>query len=305
MTWFNDNEPYVAAWLRTLYPEAVIDERSILDVRAADLVGHSRCHFFAGIGGWQYALELAGWPEDEPVWTASLPCQPFSAAGRADGVLDERHLWPAFYRLIAQCRPHRLVGEQVASKAGRGWLAGIRHDLENLGYAVGAVALPACSVGAPHIRERLFWVAESESRREVTGRSGHCGIYGGGLQATDNAGWEETQQSRHIRHDAINGSGGPAGGPSPGGGLADAEHDRNQRRVGEVSSTGDPKESRQLQLGRAGIQVVDCGPDGGLADADRGRRQGLRVEEHAGLDGASGDLADGSGDDRQLDREAP
>src|SRR5215831_8748987 len=165
MTWFNDNEPYVAAWLRNLYPEAVIDERSILDVRAADLVGHSRCHFFAGIGGWQYALELAGWPEDEPVWTASLPCQPFSAAGRADGVLDSRHLWPAFHRLVAECRPAVIVGEQVASTAGRHWLAGIRTDLEALGYAVGAADLCAASVGAPHIRQRLFWVANAASTR--------------------------------------------------------------------------------------------------------------------------------------------
>src|SRR5262249_39005183 len=114
-TWFNDNEPYVAAWLRTLYPEAVIDERSILDVRAADLVGHPRCHFFAGIGGWEYALELAGWPEDEPVWTASLPCQPWSSAGRHDGYADERDLWPVFLRLVESCRPPVIVGEQVAS----------------------------------------------------------------------------------------------------------------------------------------------------------------------------------------------
>jgi len=159
--YFNDSEPYVAAWLRNLYPEATVDDRSILAVNPGDLPGHRRCHFFAGIGGWQYALELAGWPDAEPIWTASLPCQPFSAAGRAAGVCDERHLWPAFHRLVAECRPPVIVGEQVASKAGRAWLAGVRVDLEELGYAVGAADLSAASVGAPHIRQRLFWVGDA------------------------------------------------------------------------------------------------------------------------------------------------
>src|SRR5262245_44116707 len=167
--YFNDSEPYVAAWLRNLYPEATVDDRSILAVNPGDLPGHRRCHFFAGIGGWQYALELAGWPEDEPIWTASLPCQPVSSAGRAAGVCDERHLWPAFHRLVAECRPPVIVGEQVASAAGRAWLAGVRTDLEDLGYAVGAADLCAAGVGAPQIRQRLFWVADADGWRRRAG----------------------------------------------------------------------------------------------------------------------------------------
>jgi len=131
-------------------------------VQPAD-VPAGRCHWFAGIGGWEYALALAGWPDSEPVWTGSCPCQPFSSAGRNEGVLDERHLWPAFRRLIAERRPPVIFGEQVASRAGRAWLAGVRLDLEALGYAVGAADLCAASAGAPHIRQRLYWVADARS----------------------------------------------------------------------------------------------------------------------------------------------
>ena len=163
--YFNEHEPYVAAWLRNLWPGAAVDERSIVEVQPAELVGHRRVHLFAGIGGWEYALRLAGWPEGREVWTGSCPCQPFSSAGRNDGVLDERHLWPTFHRLIAERHPSIIFGEQVASAAGRAWLAGVRTDLEGLGYAVGAADLCAASVGAPHIRQRLYWVAESAGSR--------------------------------------------------------------------------------------------------------------------------------------------
>jgi len=159
VTYFNEFDRFPAAWLRALYPDAQVDERSIADVGADELSGHERCHFFAGIGGWEYALELAGWPADWPVWTGSCPCQPFSAAGKGLGEADPRHLWPEFRRLIALCRPPVVFGEQVASKAGRGWLAGVRADLEALGYAFGAADLCAASCGAPHIRQRLYWSA--------------------------------------------------------------------------------------------------------------------------------------------------
>src|SRR5208283_3474462 len=67
--------------------------------------------------------------------------------------------WPAFFRLIAQCMPPIVFGEQTAGKDGREWLAGVRADLEALGYACGCADLCSASVGAPHIRQRLHWVA--------------------------------------------------------------------------------------------------------------------------------------------------
>ena len=170
--YYNENDPKAAAWLRELIrcghiAQGDVDERSIVDVGATDLAGYSQCHFFAGIGGWSLALRLAGWPDDRPAWTGSCPCQPFSAAGKGLGTADARHLWPEFARLIAERNPAAVFGEQVASKAGREWLAGVRLDLEGMGYAVGAADLCAAGVGAPHIRQRLYWVADADSERRT------------------------------------------------------------------------------------------------------------------------------------------
>ena len=129
--YYNDNDPFVAAWLRNLVaaghlPDGDVDDRSILEVSADDLRGYNQVHLFAGIGGWALALRLAGWPDSRPVWTGSCPCQPFSSAGLRSGADDRRHLWPAFFGLIAVCRPSVVFGEQVASNLGREWLAGVR-----------------------------------------------------------------------------------------------------------------------------------------------------------------------------------
>jgi DNA (cytosine-5)-methyltransferase 1 len=174
--YYNEWDPYAAQWLRNLItagylPDGDVDTRSIVDVHPVDLIGYEQVHFFAGIGGWAYAARLAGWPDDRELWTGSCPCQPFSAAGKRKGEADERHLWPEFRRLISVCRPSVVFGEQVASAPGRRWLAGVRADLEAMAYGVGAADLCAASVGAPHIRQRLWWVADSECR--AAERHGH------------------------------------------------------------------------------------------------------------------------------------
>lgn len=168
--YYNEHDPKAAAWIRELIKAGVVapgevDERSIVDVRPDDLVGFTQCHFFAGIAVWSYALRLAGWPDDRPVWTGSCPCQPFSAAGQGKGFADERHLWPVFHRLIDECRPPVVFGEQVASKAGLSWFDAVHADLEGSGYAVGAADLCAAGVGAPHIRQRLYFVANADRER--------------------------------------------------------------------------------------------------------------------------------------------
>lgn len=167
MIYVNEIDPYCAQWLQNLMdagvlPPGHIDTRSIEDVTPNDLAGYTQCHFFAGLGGWIYALDLAGWPRDRPVWTGSCPCQPFSAAGKGAGFADERHLWPAWQHLIAQCRPPVVFGEQVAAAIGHGWLDGVVSDMEGLGYACGAAVLQASSANAPHRRERLWFVADAE-----------------------------------------------------------------------------------------------------------------------------------------------
>ena len=161
MNYYNEHDTKAAAWLRELIrreliPNGVVDERSITEVHARDLQGYTQCHFFAGIGGWSLALQLAGWPADRPVWTGSCPCQPFSTAGKGLAQKDERHLWPAFFELIRQCRPEHVFGEQVASAIGHGWLDGVSADLEAEGYACGATVLGAHSVNSPHQRQRLY-----------------------------------------------------------------------------------------------------------------------------------------------------
>src|SRR5690606_36957319 len=117
MVYYNDIDKNAAAWLRELMAEGLIpvgevDERSIEDVRPDELVGYRHAHFFAGIGGWPYALRLAGWPDEWPVWTGSCPCQPYSSAGARKGDDDPRALWWAWRWLIDQCRPPVIFGEQ-------------------------------------------------------------------------------------------------------------------------------------------------------------------------------------------------
>lgn len=148
--YYNEFDPYAAQWLRNLVaaghlPAGDVDERSLLDVQPEDLNGYEQCHFFAGIGVWPYALRRVGWPDNRPIWTGSCPCQPFSAAGKQLGVHDERHLWPAWFQLIAQRRPAVVVGEQVATALA--WLDIVSNDLEAAGYAFGAADL--CAAGFP------------------------------------------------------------------------------------------------------------------------------------------------------------
>jgi DNA (cytosine-5)-methyltransferase 1 len=169
--YYNENDRFASQWLRNLIlaghlPRGDVDDRSITEVRPNDLRGYTQCHFFAGIGGWALAVRLAGLPDDFGLWTGSCPCQPFSAAGKQKGQDDERHLWPVWYRLIRECKPSVVFGEQVSTAIAFGWLDEVAHDLEGEGYAVGAAVLPACSVGAPHKRDRRWFVADASEKTE-------------------------------------------------------------------------------------------------------------------------------------------
>ena len=238
--YYNEFEPYAAQWLRNLIDSKLIadgdvDDRSIRDVAPGDLKGYTQCHFFAGIGVWSYALRLAGWPDDRPVWTGSCPCQPFSAAGKGAGFADERHLWPEFHRLIAECRPPVVFGEQVASKDGLNWLDTVQSDMEASGYAIGATDLCAASVGAPHIRQRLWFVGERLADADSARHEGHGlqPIHGGGERREQVGG--ATRSSATVR-------------------LADASNDGSQGRI-----WGGPNEERQALDGSTGRNGANCG----------------------------------------------
>jgi DNA (cytosine-5)-methyltransferase 1 len=168
--YYNEIDPFCCEWLQALMddghiPYGDIDNRSIEDVKPSEIKDYVQCHFFAGIGGWSYALRLAGWPDDRPVWTGSCPCQPFSSAGQGKGFDDERHLWPAFMWHIKQCKPVVVFGEQVAGRHGEIWIDSVSTELEAENYTVGATVIGACGVGAPHIRKRLYWVADSRCKQ--------------------------------------------------------------------------------------------------------------------------------------------
>ena len=174
--YYNEHNRFAAQWLRNLVASGKIapgdvDERSITEVQPDDLRGYTQCHFFAGIGGWSAAMRLAGWPDDRPVWTGSCPCQPFSVAGQRRGFSDQRHLWPEFFRLIRECRPPSVFGEQVAGAAGYAWWDHVASDLESADYAAAAADLPAASIGGSHARARIYWVAA-----DTTGK--HGGAHG-------------------------------------------------------------------------------------------------------------------------------
>lgn len=174
--YYNEIDPFAAQWLRNLIAaghiaHGEVDERSIEDVTPDDLRGFTQCHFFAGIGGWSYALRLAGWPDNRPIWTGSCPCQPFSATGKGAGFGDDRHLWPAFGWLIKQCRPQRVAGEQVAGGRADQWFDLVQNDVERMGYAFGLTPFPAAGVGSPNERERAYWVADSNLQYESTARN--------------------------------------------------------------------------------------------------------------------------------------
>jgi DNA (cytosine-5)-methyltransferase 1 len=333
LTYFNENDSFASKWLKKLYPTAVVDDRSIVDVKAEDALQFKRCHFFGGIGGWELALQLAGWPVDREVWTGSCPCQPFSVAGKGKGKSDERHLWPEFLRLIEKRRPATIFGEQVAGKDGLDWLAGVRADLEALGYAVGGADLCAAGTGtqgegwivhgdqagwerlvisAPHIRQRLYWVADaggaecrwgSESSGEHgrafhapdggrTGGVANAGLFGRqGLEATA----EQSGSTLAIEAQS-NGGYGRLGNANV------SKSGRREQRLREARGTGDgsARDSERQEtdgLGNAasrglGINGSSFGNTGHVDQSGQACR--MVHTSVSGLEGHTGDGDDGS-----------
>ncbi|EEK2367122.1 DNA cytosine methyltransferase [Salmonella enterica] len=248
--YYNEIDSYAAQWLRNLIAgghiaPGEVDERSIEDVTPDDLRGFTQCHFFAGIGVWSHSLRLAGWPDDKPVWTGSCPCQPFSAAGKGDGFADERHLWPAFFHLISERRPQHVFGEQVASGNANTWFDLVQADLEGMGYAFGLVPFAAAGIGAPHIRERAYWVAHASSKYESTAGN-ETGIAARlRSRSTDrlaNTGGErlnridsllQREESGRVTKSVFE-----AAGHSVTGGMGYADHSRLERHIRDDSAAG-------------------------------------------------------------------
>ena len=244
--YYNEIDPYAAQWLRNLISAGHIapgdvDERDIRDVRPSDLARYTQCHFFAGIGVWSHAFRRAAWSDDRPVWTGSCPCQPFSAAGAGAGFSDERHLWPHFHWLISQCRPPIVFGEQVASKDADPWIDLVQADVEALGYAFGCVPFPAASIGAPHIRDRNYWVADARSEGRISG------TLGGVRRAEDGRGSRDGEPERS----------GSTGGLENTHGTRTASQPRDDAKIGGLSTPQRQPED-DPSLSRRGGPVSEC-----------------------------------------------
>lgn len=274
---YNDIDPYCCAWISNLMDAGLItpgkiDDRSIREISSADVAGYERVHFFCGIAGWEIALKTARWG-DRPVWTGSCPCQPFSAAGQRKGTADERHLWPEFFRLISECRPSTVFGEQVASKDGRQWLAGVRADLERVAYAVGAADLCSAGVGAPHIRQRLWWVGQTEQRGLQGGHERSAGpnaevIAEGCESSFRRVADSDGGQSRH-------------GGLQPGGQHGQQPQDGGAGGLGHADDAR--SQGRRLDVGEHADQRLAKPPGelGGVGHAASERRNACRNDHDA------------------------
>jgi DNA (cytosine-5)-methyltransferase 1 len=283
MNYYNEFDPKAAAWLQQLInqniiPNGHVDTRSITDVTASDLAGYTQCHFFAGIGGWSRALFLAGVPSTTPLWTGSCPCQPFSNAGKRRGTEDERHLWPTWKQLISQCKPSIVFGEQVASADGRNWLASVRSDLETLDYAVGAADLCAAGIGAPHIRQRLWFVGHPDN-----GRGGCLEAINARINSTRNREAESARRSASCS-------------------MAHPNHQGPQGR------TGMPECSNQLTAGTGSLESGMGDTDNIRAGRDRGSvsctligEDGQYIPKHADASGNDGNADEAHGFWRDAD----
>jgi DNA (cytosine-5)-methyltransferase 1 len=140
-TCFVENEPYCQAVLKHHWPDIPV-LGDIRNVRREEL------------------------PDPSPgLICGGFPCQPFSNAGKQRAQDDPRHLWPEMFRLIRECRPTWVVGENVAGLINLG-LDEILDGMASEGYATRTFNLPACAVGAPHLRQRLWIVAHSDSESE-------------------------------------------------------------------------------------------------------------------------------------------
>ncbi len=240
---------------------------------------------FSGIGGFDLAAEWMGWNnvfncewEEFPrqvlkhhfpnaiqhgdiqeldatayagrvdILTGGFPCQPYSLAGKRKGKEDERHLWPEMLRVIRECAPRYIVGENVRGLVG--WNGGLVFeevcaDLEAQRYAVQPFLLPAAGVGAPHRRDRVWFVASNTKQirlqhTEESGGVGQCQEEARGCAS------KSAQADGSVQY-ASDSNGTPTKHKIPAGRNLSASHDSNASdtmRAGRLQDNGQGK-SRQ------------------------------------------------------------
>lgn len=293
-------DPFAAAWLRELIKAGQIAPGDVTETPLEDLLPHdvsryTQVHLCAGIGVWSYALRNIGWSDNRRIWSASFPCQPFSAAGKGLGFADERHLWPLGLHLIQQCRPDVIVGEQVASKDGLAWFDVVQADLEASGYAVGAVDTCAAGFGAPHIRQRLYWVAHSEGRGRgelwnapLTRQGRHIDCCGDTSSGMAYANGNQSRGRGNSRSEESQGVWAKPSRRSDVGGLANPSRSECEAGCGgDLNEEGEKFEKR--------FDADRCCECGRLADAVHDRPQGGKSAFETGGGRRSADAGGASG----------
>lgn len=120
---------------------------------------------FPGVQNYGDIRDLDGSTFTADLITGGFPCQPFSLAGNRKGTEDERHLWPEMFRVIKGCQPAYILAENVPGIVNLA-LDNCLSDLESIGYETGTMVIPACSVNAPHRRDRVWIIAHSTIPRQ-------------------------------------------------------------------------------------------------------------------------------------------
>lgn len=251
---------------------------------------------FSGIGGFSLGLERAGmqtvafceiekfpqevlrkhWPE-VPIYEdirkltaerlredsigaidvicGGFPCQPFSFAGQQRGTEDHRDLWPEMFRLIQECKPTWVIGENVAGFIDMAFER-TALDLESAGYEVQPVIIPACAVGAPHRRDRVWIIAHANRQR-----CGSGGDYRKERHLPANGEWhnQETQPDRQqlqLEH----GTDGTVYAHTYGEGL----QIRIKNPLGEVARNPEPERQSSVSGEWQFIKPAVCGDNHGI-----------------------------------------
>lgn len=132
-----------------------------------------------------YKLKRSNINETVDIITGGFPCQPFSIAGKKRGTDDDRDLWPEMFRVIKEFKPTWVIGENVANFVGMA-LERTKNDLESEGYEVQPLIIPACGIGAPHKRDRVWILAHSG-----------CSLLQGFIKPKEN-GMEDQKQDADI-----------------------------------------------------------------------------------------------------------
>jgi DNA (cytosine-5)-methyltransferase 1 len=169
------------------------------------------------------------------VLSGGFPCQPFSQAGKRKGTADDRYLWPQMLRIVREVHPRWVVGENVFGLLN--WNGGmvfrkVLSDLETAGYEVWPYVLPACGVGAPHRRDRIWFVAHA-SGQSGSAKAGRKGRKQGQEWKTV---WSESISAGQDRTVADASSVGNRGN---GGAVAKAERKEGKQEVRSESSRKD------------------------------------------------------------------